>query len=84
MEGSSSPTALYLPDSVEYPITIQRLNKPIGAQVNKTDALFTYSFKATKVDEPGEERQVRVWESPIEGQITKWELKVNQVIQSPT
>lgn len=80
MEGNSGPTPLYLPHSITYPITIQRLNKPLGGQVRKTDALFTYSFKAKKSDEPGEERLVRVWESPIQGEITKWEIQVNQVI----
>ena len=82
MEGTSLPTPLYLPHSVPYPITIQRLNKSTGAQVGKTDALFTYSFKAKKADEPGEERLVRVWESPVEGEITKWEVEVNEVISN--
>lgn len=80
MEGTALPTPLYLPHSINYPITIQRINKPTGAQVSKTDGLFTYSFKAKKTDSPGEERLVRVWESPVEGEITKWEIKVNQVI----
>lgn len=84
MSGGSPPTPLSLPRSLPYPITIQRLNKPVGAEVKKTDSLFTYSFKQKKVDEPGEERLVRVWESPVDGELVSWEISEGQKLTEPS
>lgn len=84
------PTALFLPRQLPYPLTVQRLLRPATephpAQARlleqlkspalvKTDSLLTYSFRNTHG-----EREVRVWESPVAGELQKWCIDEGQLL----
>ncbi|GAA5844154.1 hypothetical protein JCM11251_002452 [Rhodosporidiobolus azoricus] len=76
------PTALRLPASLPYPLTVQRIHARPGTTVYKTHPLLTYSFVPPKPDEDGRrERQVRVWESPVEGEVVSWAAREGDVIR---
>ncbi|GAA5896864.1 hypothetical protein JCM6882_005053 [Rhodosporidiobolus microsporus] len=75
------PTPLRLSASLPYPLTVQRIHAPPGTQIRKTQALLTYSFVPQKPDDDGRrDRQVRVWESPIEGEVVSWAAREGDVI----
>jgi hypothetical protein len=80
MDSELPATPLYLPFSLNYPITIQRLHHPASSSVSKTQPLFTYSYYSTNRAEGTKDREVKVWESPVEGIILKWAVRDGQVI----
>ncbi|GAA6022101.1 hypothetical protein JCM10207_000762 [Rhodosporidiobolus poonsookiae] len=76
------PTALALPKSLPFPITVQRIHAPRGATVRKTQTLLTYSFTPPNADEQGRrERQVRAWESPVDGDLHSWAVREGDVVR---
>lgn len=77
-------THLRLPASLPYPLTVQRIHAQVDSQIRKTQRLFTYSFLPTKPDEQGRrERQVREWDSPIQGQVVHWDVREGDIIREP-
>lgn len=75
-------TSLSLPRALPFPITIQRIHAPVGSTVRKTRRLLTYSFIPAKPDEDGNrDRQVREWESPVEGEVVSWAIKEGDVVR---
>lgn len=89
-----APTALYLPGSLPWPVTINRILRPSKTAhaansrlvaksstptVAKTEALFSYSFQTT--DRSGLEKQeTKVWESPVSGEIEQWFISEGAVL----
>ncbi|BGP31350.1 CTD phosphatase Fcp1 [Rhodotorula toruloides] len=75
-------TSLSLPRALPFPITIQRIHAPVGSTVRKTRRLLTYSFVPAKPDEDGNrDRQVREWESPVEGEVVSWAITEGDVVR---
>jgi len=75
------PTPLCLPSSLPFPLTIHRLHSSPNSQVNKTQQILTYSYLQPKPNEQGKrERQVESWDSPVEGQLVKWDIKEGQIL----
>ena len=90
-----APTALYLPGSLPWPVTINRILRPSktthpansrllaeskSPSVSKTDALFSYSFQTT--DRAGiESKETRMWDSPVGGEIVTWYIQEGAVLR---
>ncbi|GAA5820451.1 hypothetical protein JCM3770_003382 [Rhodotorula araucariae] len=75
-------TALSLPKALPFPITVQRIHALVGTAVRKTQTLLTYSFVPHHPDEDGNRvRQVRDWESPIEGLVHSWAVRPGDLIR---
>ncbi|ORY66918.1 hypothetical protein BCR35DRAFT_322307 [Leucosporidium creatinivorum] len=73
------PTPLYLPYSLPYPITLQRILAPTSSQIPRLTPLLSYAYSATH--DGVKERMVKVWESPVEGEIIHWNVKEGQVLR---
>jgi hypothetical protein len=80
MEDSLPPTPLFLPSDLNYPVTINRLHVTPGAQVRNTQPLFSFSHWVAK--DGSREREVSVYESPVEGQVIKWSVREGDVIRT--
>lgn len=79
---------LKLPASLKYPITITALHKKPGDDVDRLEALLSYTYKTTvKEDgEFGEEVMVEKefpaqFEAPIEGTLKRWFVIVGGVLK---
>ena len=79
---------LSLGTKLKYPITISRLIKQPGDEINKQDAILEYSFKWMKlVGDPFgvefEEPQTTyaTWDSPADGNIKSWKVREGMVIE---
>lgn len=73
-------TPLFLPFSLPYPITIQRiLARPTSSSIPRLAPLLSYAYTATH--DGVKERMVKVWESPVEGEVIKWDVKEGQVLR---
>jgi RNA polymerase II subunit A-like phosphatase len=81
----SPPTAIHLPPSLPYPITLTSLFTPVSSQVSKgTKALsYTYTLKDDLRDgadvnttdnkkRKGQEKGYATWEIPIDGEVSEW------------
>ncbi|GAA5963234.1 hypothetical protein JCM21900_006561 [Sporobolomyces salmonicolor] len=78
-------TALCLPSSLPYPLTVHRLHFSPNSTVRKTQAVLTYSFVPAKPDDDGQrERQVASWDSPVEGELLTWNVKEGQLWTDPS
>ncbi|KAF8203863.1 hypothetical protein BJ912DRAFT_941247, partial [Pholiota molesta] len=64
---ASSPTKLYLPHTLPYPIKIISIDAPTNASVQRGTRLLSYSFVGT-------------WDSALEGTVRAWNLAVGDVI----
>lgn len=94
---STSVTSLRLPHNLPYPIIIQRLHllpppiiknssnndteTEIVTKVNKTDRLLTYSYFIEN-EEGKKEKEVRVWESPVNGDLIKWCIREGDTVRN--
>lgn len=82
---------LKLPASLRYPITITKIHKKAGEQVERDETLFDYTFKVkvTWGSRDGEEDQIREethgskFESPVEGKLTFWKVWEKDVLLGP-
>ncbi|KAG0647131.1 CTD phosphatase fcp1 [Hyphodiscus hymeniophilus] len=82
---------LSLGPKLSYPITISKLLKRPGEDINKQDAILEYSFKWMKMvgDPFGEEFEMEqttysTWDSPADGKISSWKIREGQVIKYDT
>ncbi|TFK88665.1 hypothetical protein K466DRAFT_520487 [Polyporus arcularius HHB13444] len=75
----SSPSDLYLPPSLPYPIKVVSLAVPPDADVHRGTRLLDYSFTHTAPDARPELR-FGTWDSPIEGTLSKWSIAKGDVI----
>ncbi|KAI0334357.1 hypothetical protein GY45DRAFT_1351503 [Cubamyces sp. BRFM 1775] len=75
----SSPTELYLPPALPYPIKLVSLAARPNADVQRGARLLDYSFTYRTPDAPPELR-FGTWDSSIEGTLTKWNFKQGDTI----
>ena len=61
-------------------MTVQRIHSPTSTSVLKTQSLCTFSYAVT-TKEGKKEREVKVWESPVEGQVTEWVVREGETIR---
>ncbi|KAI0828927.1 hypothetical protein BC628DRAFT_1315803 [Trametes gibbosa] len=75
----SSPTELYLPPSLPYPITLVALPAPTHSDVQRGTRLLDYSFTHKSPDAPPELR-FGTWDAAIEGTLSKWNFKQGDTV----
>ncbi|OSD03375.1 hypothetical protein PYCCODRAFT_1409741 [Trametes coccinea BRFM310] len=77
----SSPTELYLPPSLPYPIKLVSLAALPDSQVQRGSRLLDYSFtyRSPGSDAPPELR-FGTWDSSVEGTLTKWNFKQGDTV----
>ncbi|KAL8292868.1 hypothetical protein RQP46_000562 [Phenoliferia psychrophenolica] len=75
-------TSLALPRALPWPITIQRLHLKPGQHIARTQALFSYSYMHPRNDGTGTaDKLVRDWESPVEGDLVSWNVKLGDTLK---
>ena len=81
---------LKLPPSLHYPITVSDLLKQPDEDVERSQPIFSYSYKTTfeSIDRDGnaapyEESVLSRFESSVDGKLQKWFLKKGDVILGP-
>lgn len=82
---------LRLPNNLHYPITVTRVEKPVGETVERDDKLFLYSYttRVTEGSRDGEEdREVEKvfpahFQSTLDGRITSWRVWTGDVLHQP-
>ncbi|KAL1951122.1 hypothetical protein VTO73DRAFT_271 [Trametes versicolor] len=67
----SSPTELYLPPSLPYPIKLVKLAARTNSDVQRGTRLLDYSFTHRAPDAPPELR-FGTWDASVEGTLAKW------------
>lgn len=79
---------LSLGTKLKYPITINKLLKRPGDEIEKQQPILEYKFNwtTTVTDEYGEDEELPQttivgWDSPAEGTLTKWKIREGQVIE---
>ena len=77
----SSPTELYLPPALPYPIKLLKLAIQPNADVQRGARLLDYSF-TYKSPSPDAVPELRfgTWDASIEGTLTKWNFKQGDTI----
>ncbi|KAF3942124.1 hypothetical protein ABW19_dt0205962 [Dactylella cylindrospora] len=82
---------LQFPPSTRFPVTITQIHFLQNAEVEKLQAIFTYSYKSlvTEDNDDGEEVQrvtdiLSKYETPIGGRIVKWMVGKGSVVNSPS
>lgn len=77
----SSPTELYLPPTLPYPIKIVSLDTRAGGSVSRGTRLLSYSFPG-KPSNPGGRLETRfgTWDSALDGELVAWRIKQGNVI----
>ncbi|KAL1760884.1 hypothetical protein FB107DRAFT_255564 [Schizophyllum commune] len=81
----SSPTKLFLPESLSYPVRIVSLDADVGS-VTRGDRLLTYSFAylpANPSPDALPETRFGTWDCPVDGELTAWNVKPGEVISRP-
>ena len=80
---------LSLGSRLKYPITITKLLKRPGDEIKKQESILQYKFTwMRKVGDPfgtewdEEQTTITDWDSPAEGQISKWRIHEGMVINS--
>ncbi|KAL7413349.1 HAD-like domain-containing protein [Mrakia frigida] len=77
----SSSTALPPPPTLPFPIVVQQLKIQAGNEIKRGDILLQYSFEAKDPDDRHRiQKRVGSWECPIEGKLTRWNVKVGEVV----
>lgn len=67
----SSPTELYLPPSLPYPIKLVKLAARTNSDVQRGTRLLDYSFTHRAPDAPPELR-FGTWDASVEGTLARW------------
>ncbi|KAI0778754.1 hypothetical protein BD413DRAFT_660951 [Trametes elegans] len=75
----STPTELYLPASLPYPIKVVALVAQPNTDVHRGARLLDYSF-THKVPDARPELRFGTWDSSIEGTLTKWNFKQGDTV----
>lgn len=74
----SSPTDLYLPQSLPYPIKLTSLDATPNSTIKRGTRLLSYSF--IHFSNGTQETRFGTWDSAIEGDLHSWLVKVGDVI----
>ncbi|KAF8913223.1 hypothetical protein CPB84DRAFT_529609 [Gymnopilus junonius] len=82
--GDSSPTELYLPQHLDYPIKVLSLDARRNDEVQRGTRLLSYSFVylPTASPDPLPQSRFGTWDSAIEGTLKVWNIKPGDVISS--
>ncbi|KAI6120721.1 hypothetical protein EDD16DRAFT_1478109 [Pisolithus croceorrhizus] len=77
----SSPTKVYLPSDLPYPIKVLSLDVKPSASVQRGARLLSYSFKY-QPPTPGSRSEFRfgTWDCPLEGTVDAWRIQVGEAI----
>ncbi|KAI0699349.1 hypothetical protein C8T65DRAFT_581279 [Cerioporus squamosus] len=75
----SSPSELFLPPSLPYPIKVVSLAVQPNADVQRGSRLLDYSFTHTAPDARPELR-FGTWDSPVEGTVSRWSIAKGDTI----
>lgn len=77
----SSPTKVYLPPDLPYPIKVSSLDVKPSASVQRGVRLLSYSFKYQPTT-PGSCSEFRfgTWDCSLEGTVDAWKIRVGEVI----
>ncbi|KAI0800691.1 hypothetical protein C8Q74DRAFT_1238166 [Fomes fomentarius] len=75
----SSPTELYLPTTLPYPIKLVSLVVQPNSDVQRGSRLLDYSFSHVAPDGRHELR-FGTWDSSVEGTLTKWSFKKGDIV----
>lgn len=78
----SSPTELFLPPELPYPIKITAHAVESSASVARGARLLSYSFAHFPPDAPEPERRFGTWDSSIEGTIERWGFKTGETVSA--
>lgn len=82
----SSPTELYLPHDLPYPIQLVSLHARPSDSISRGTRLLTYSFIAFASDldsDPGDpETRFGTWDAPIDGSLDRWHVRANDIIEA--
>ena len=81
---------LKLPPSLHYPITVTELRKQRNENIQKDEALLSYTFQTTVTegDELGNEQEVvktfpAEYKSALEGTLKLWNIKKGTIVAHP-
>ncbi|KAI6031553.1 hypothetical protein BKA83DRAFT_26767 [Pisolithus microcarpus] len=77
----SSPTRVYLPPDLPYPIKVLSLDVKPSASVQRGARLLSYSFKY-QPPTPGSRSEFRfgTWDCPLDGTVDAWRIRVGEAI----
>ncbi|TEB38761.1 hypothetical protein FA13DRAFT_1808630 [Coprinellus micaceus] len=77
----ADPTDLFLPTNFPYPIKVISLDAPPRSPVQRGTRLLSYSFVYhSKVPDTRPATRFGTWDSAIEGDIKKWNIKVGDTV----
>ncbi|KAF9486425.1 hypothetical protein BDN70DRAFT_869968 [Pholiota conissans] len=83
---ASSPTEVYLPHTLPYPIKIVSIDAATNQDVQRGTRLLSYSFvylpTALPNQEPKPEARFGTWDSALEGSVRSWNIKAGDVISN--
>ncbi|OCH95692.1 hypothetical protein OBBRIDRAFT_787897 [Obba rivulosa] len=76
----SSPTDVYLPPILPYPIQVVALAVEPSASVQRGTRLLSYSFAHVSSPDAPPEVRFGTWDSSIEGTVDRWSLKIGDTV----
>ncbi|KAH9913331.1 uncharacterized protein BXZ73DRAFT_92977 [Epithele typhae] len=77
----SSPTELYLPSTLPYPLKLVSFAVAPDTPVQRGSRLLDYSFTHIPPDDPDRlELRFGTWDSSLEGTFSRWSFKLGEVI----
>lgn len=77
----ADPTDLFLPSSFPYPIKVVSLDAPANSKVQRGTRLLSYSFVYhSKAPDTKPATRFGTWDSSIEGDLSRWNIRVGDVI----
>lgn len=79
----SSPTDIFLPPTLPYPVKVTSLDVQLGAAVQRGTRLLTYSFLYSS-PAIGSKPEIRfgTWDCSIEGAVESWKVKLGDSISA--
>lgn len=77
----ASPTEIFLPDTLPFPIKVHSLPARAGASVKPGHRLLTYSFLHIPPGNVKEsETRYGSWDATFDGEIKSWNVKIGDMI----
>ncbi|KAJ2918420.1 hypothetical protein MD484_g2018, partial [Candolleomyces efflorescens] len=80
---AEDPTEFFLPPSFPYPLTVISLDAPVNSKVTRGTRLLSYSYvyqSKNKNERPT--TRFGTWDATAEGDLTRWNVKVGDVVPS--
>ncbi|EPQ60326.1 hypothetical protein GLOTRDRAFT_118635 [Gloeophyllum trabeum ATCC 11539] len=77
----STPTELFLPPDLPYPIKVASIDARAASSVERGTRLLTYTFTYVSPDRNARpEPRYGTWDSTVEGTIDKWNIKSGEIL----